>query len=410
MKYHSTTINLPGRKKFSTFLFGLILIILLAGPILSQDIIDTILGNGQSLYYGAQSVDPNASFNFPMSICLDDIGNIYLADTLNNRIRMVDTKGIVYTVAGTGEFGDSISRIPALSAKLAHPSGVTVETLDKENKKTRIYIADTKNNKIRMVNKFGIIKTIGGCGKPGNSGDVSQALAAKLSHPSEVTLDKNGNVYFTDTYNHRICVIYNPNDLPDPGPIACAPQIKNPKNNYIYTIAGTGRSGYGGDNSPAISANLNYPWDLCVVNEEIYFSDKNNHIIRKIDKNGIITTIAGVPMNPGFYGDVLSATKERLNTPYGIWADENYVYFADGLNNRLRKIDIKNNKISTVAGIGIFGYGGDAGPAIHGMFAHPVDVIKNKDGKLFIVDHGNSVIRVIKEDPKVSDKIIGKAE
>ncbi len=402
--------HLKNFRNFVSYLLAVVIVLIFASSVFSEKTIDTLLGNGRSMYFGIDSEDPNDDFYAPMSIAMDELGNLYLADTLNNKIRMLNTKGVIQTVAGTGKYGNGPNRIKALSSDIAHPSGVAVETVDKENNKVRIYIADTKNHKIRMVNTFGILITIAGRGKPGFSADRVLATSASIALPGEISLDKHGNVYFTDTYNQRIRVIYNPNNLPDTGPIAGAPHIKNPKNEYIYTVAGTGKKGYGGDGTQAISANLNEPWDLCVVNEEIYFTDKNNHLIRKIDKTGIITTIAGVPMESGYQGDLLDPIKERLNTPFGLCADENYIYFADSMNNRIRMIDIKANKISTVAGIGEFGFGGDSSPAVNGIFAHPIDVCTDKNGGFFVVDHVNSLIRVIKDKSLKDRTIIGKSE
>ena len=191
-------------------------------------------------------------------------------------------------------------------------------------------------------------------------------------------------------------MVYNPNSLPNPGPIAGAPHIKNPQNGYIYTIAGTGKAGYGGDGEAATIANLNHPWDVYTANGEVYISDKDNHIIRKVDKNGIISTIAGLPGMPGYYGDVLRATEEKLHTPYGLWTEGNVVYIADAMNSRIRKIDVSANAVSTIAGSGEFGFAGDGAPAINCFLSHPVDIFGDGKGSFYICDLENSRIRVIK--------------
>ena len=376
-------------------------------PGFSEEIIDTIFGNGKLMYNGDRQPAKNASLYHPMSICIDEIGNFYIADTFNNRIRKITPNGIIYTIAGMGKFGNTVMEKKAIRAELAHPMGVAAETVDIENKIVRVYIADTVNNKIRMINKSGRIKTIGGSGRYGDLGNNKEAIRAELARPTEVALDEYGNVYLTDTYNNKIKVIYNPNNLPNPGPIAGASHIKNPKNEHIYTIAGTGTLGYSKYETKAIATHLNHPWDMCIVNNEIYFSDKNNHIIRKIDKNGIISTIAGLPCTPGYYGDVLNANKEKVNSPLGLWAQGNYVYFADSMNNRIRKIDVAANTISTVAGSDEFGYGGDGCPAINCMLSHPADVFGDKNGNLYIADRENSRIRVVKGSSEA--KSISKA-
>lgn len=368
----------------------------------TQVVIDTVVGNGEIGYNGDEILAVNASLYSPMSVCVDGMGRIYIADSQNNRIRRVDTLGVIHTVAGTGVFGYSGDEQKAVKASFSFPMGVAVETLDKPDPKdptkkaVRIYIADTRNNRIRMVNEFGIMRTIAGSGRFGFSGDNGPAVKADLAWPSEVSLDKSGNVYIADTFNNRIRVIYNPNNLPNPGPIVGAPHIKNPQNGYIYTVVGTGKGGYGGDTQKAIIANLNHPWDIATANGELYISDKNNHIIRKVDSSGIITTVAGLPGIPGYYGDVLKATEEKLNTQYGIWTDGKQVYVADAMNSRIRKVDVTANTIATIAGIGEFGFAGDGALAVDCMLSHPVDIFGDGKGNFYICDLENSRIRVIK--------------
>lgn len=388
-------------KKNLKILITLILLLVSSEYLTSQNIIDTVAGNGDIGYNGDAILAVKAALYSPMSIALDGMGRIYIADMQNNRIRRVDETGVIYTVAGNGVFGYSGDENKAVKASFAFPMGVAVETLDKpdpnypDKKAVRIYIADTRNNRIRMVNEFGIMRTIAGSGRFGFSGDNGPAVKADLANPSQVALDKSGNVYIADTYNNRIRVVYNPNNLPNPGPIVGAPHIKNPQNGFIYTIAGTGQPGYGGDGGPAILANLNHPWDIATADGTLYISDKNNHIIRKIDNNGNISTVAGLPGVPGYYGDVLKATEEKLNTPYGLWTDGNNVYVADSMNSRIRKVDVGANTIATFVGIGEFGFAGDGAPAEKCFLSHPVDIFGDGKGNFFICDLENSRIRKI---------------
>lgn len=388
-------------KKILTIFMLLQISFLFSQLINAQNIIDTVAGNGVSGYNGDEILAVNASLYSPMSVWIDGMGRIYIADSHNNRIRRVDEMGVIHTVAGNGVFGYGGDEQKAVKASFSFPQGVAVETLDKpdpnfpDKKAVRIYIADTRNNRIRMVNEFGIMRTIAGTGRFGFSGDNGPAVKADLAWPSEVSIDKAGNVYIADTYNHRIRVVYNPNNLPNPGPIVGAPNIKNPQNGFIYTIAGTGQAGYGGDGAQAILANLNYPWDIATPDGMIFISDKNNHIIRKIDNNGIITTVAGLPGVPGYYGDILKATEEKLNTPYGIHAEGNNVYVADSMNSRIRLVDTSANKISTFVGIGEFGFAGDGSPAEKCFLSHPVDIFGDGKGNFYICDLENARIRKI---------------
>jgi DNA-binding beta-propeller fold protein YncE len=388
-------------KKLRMFVLTILSTIFLVNLVSAQLIIDTVIGSGEVGYNGDAIKAVNAALYNPMAIAIDGMGQIYIADTQNNRIRKVDLLGVIYTIGGTGSFGYTGDETKAVKVAFAFPTGVAVETLDKPdptdpNKKAvRVYISDTRNNRIRMINEFGIIRTIAGSGRYGFSGDEGPGVKADLAWPAQISLDKFGNVYIVDAGNHRIRVVYNPNNNPNPGPIVGAPHIKNPKNGYIYTICGTGKNGYGGDGEQALLANLNYPWDVWPVDNALFIADKNNHIIRKIDNNGIITTIGGLPGIGGYYGDVLKATEEKLNFPYGVWSDGKEVYVADAMNSRIRKIDPAANSIATIIGIGEFGFAGDGAPADKCFLTHPVDVIGDGKGNLFICDLENARIRKI---------------
>jgi hypothetical protein len=305
---------------------------------------------------------------------------------------MIDNLNVIHTIAGTINFGFNGDELRAVKCNLAFPMGVAVATADKEKKKVRVYISDSRNNKIRMVNEYGIIRTLAGSGRFGNSGDNGPAEKADLSWPTSINLDENGNIYIADTYNNKIRVIYYK------GTIAGDLNkkiIPNPRPAYIYNLVGTGVAGYGGDGELANIANLRTPWEVIPVNGELYISDKDNHIIRKVSKDGIITTIAGLPGVAGYYGDILKATEEKLNLPFGLWADSSAVYVADSMNSRIRKVVDNVNSISTFCGIGEFGFSGDGAPALIGMISHPVDIYGNGKGDFYIADLENQRIRLI---------------
>ncbi|MBU1076431.1 MAG: hypothetical protein KKH98_04015 [Spirochaetes bacterium] len=381
--------------------FKLICVILLSLlvtiPAQAELIIDSIVGNGDAGYNGDGVKAENASLYSPMGVCSDEIGNVYIADSQNNRVRMIDTLGVINTVAGNGIFGYDGDERRAINCSFAFPMGVYAETIDKANKKVRLYIVDTRNNKIRMVNEYGIIRTIAGSGRVGYSGDNGPAEKADFAWPASVTLDKEGNVYIADTYNNKIRVIYRKGAIAGNGGNAI---IKNPKPGRIYTLAGTGRAGYGGDTELANIANLRHPWDIAISGGEIFIADKDNHIVRKVGNNGIITTIAGIPGIGGYYGDVLKATEEKLNMPYGIWADASGVYVADAMNSRIRMIDPKSDKISTIVGIGEFGLAGDGAPAANSLLSHPVDIFGDGTGSFYICDLQNQRVRIVKPEGK----------
>jgi RHS repeat-associated protein len=165
----------------------------------------------------------------------------------------------------------------------------------------------------------------------------------------------------------------------------------------ITTVAGTGATGSGGDNGPATSAQLNQPWNVALAPDgSLYIDDRNNFRIRRVDANGIITTVAGTG-SAGFNGDGHPATQSQLNNPESvIVAPDGSFYIADVANQRVRKVDV-NGIMTTVAGTGVSGYSGDGGPATSAELANPNGLFLAPDGSLYIADSVNSVIR--KVDP-----------
>jgi sugar lactone lactonase YvrE len=247
-------------------------------------------------------------------------GNIYIADTGNNRIRRINTSGIISTIAGDGVnsfFGDGDI---ATNARLSSPKDVKLDLYG------NLYIADTGNSRIRKVDSSGIISTVAGSSNPGFSGDGGQATLARLNSPSSIEIDLYGNLYITDTVNNRI--------------------RKVDTSGIITTIAGNGTASFGGDNGQSTNANLNQPSSITFdKNSNIYIADSGNGRIRKINEYGIITTIAGIgtgsysgPNTP--VGDNGNATSAKLNFPIGIVTD-NYdnLYISERDGNRIRKID-----------------------------------------------------------------------
>ena len=213
----------------------------------SMGVISTIAGHGIQGYSGVKGYSgdggqaTDAALNYPNGIGFDASGNMYIADGSNHCIRMVNTTGIISTVAGIGTLGYSGDGSQATNAKLNNPTSVTFDAAG------NLYIADGSNNRIRMVNTLGVISTVVGNGALGYNngsfgGDGGQATAAKLDLPTRVTFDKYGNLYIADFNNNRI--------------------RKVTTFGIISTIAGSGAAGYvtgsyGGDGGPAMAATLN---------------------------------------------------------------------------------------------------------------------------------------------------------
>ena len=326
--------------------------------------IATLTGTGEASASG---------LNTPTAVALDAEGNLYVADTLNNRVRRIDPAGDFTTVAGTGEPGYSGDGGPATAARLLGPHGVAVDAAG------IVYVADSYNYRVRRIDSAGVITTVAGTGVPGYAGDDGPATAASFAGPQGVATDAAGNVYVTDPHNHRVRRI-------DPAGV-------------ITTVAGTGVPGYAGDGGPATAAQLNYPrYVVADAAGNVYLTDTDNHRVRRIDPAGVITTVAGTGV-PGYAGDGGPATAAWLTSPLGIALDAaGSVYVTEGSNHRVRRID-SAGVITTVAGSGERGYSGDGGPASAARFDYPYGVAADPEGNFYVADTDNHRIRIVSGVP-----------
>ena len=333
----------------------------------STGTITTIAGTGEYGFSGDGGPAAAARLAFPHSVAVDGAGNLYIADTGNRRIRKVDSTGTITTIAGTGEVGFSGDGGPAVEAELRNPYGVAVDSAG------NVYIADTRNQRIRKVDSTGTITTIAGTGEVGFSGDGGPAAAARLAFPAGVAVDSAGNVYIADFFNNGI--------------------RKVDSTGTITTIAGIGELGFSGDGGPAVEAELYNPASVAVDSAgNVYIADTWNRRIRKVDSTGTIITIAGTG-EFGFSGDGGQAVEAELRNPYGVAVDSaGNVYIADTGNQRIRKVD-STGTITTIAGTGEFGFSGDGGPAAAARLAFPDGVAVDSAGNLYIADTGNRRIR-----------------
>ena len=248
------------------------------------------------------------------------------------------------------------------------PTGIYVDSLG------NVFVSERRNHLVRKISK-GAISIVAGNGRQGFSGDEDRANLVRLSQPEGLTGDSRGNLFVADSYNHRIRRI-SPEGI-------------------ITTIAGTGQPGYSGDSGNAVEAKLNAPMDLCMdLRGDFYIADWGNHRIRRISREGIITTIAGTG-EPGFSGDGGPAIKARLKKPYGIAIDRiGNIYVADSGNHRVRKVST-NGIINTIAGTGIAGFSGDDGIASQAQLDSPQAVFVSPSNEIFINDEHNHRIRKI---------------
>jgi len=334
-----------------------------------QKIISTIAGNGTSGYAGDGGIATSAEINSPYGVAVDGSRNIYIADTGNDVIRKVDSTGKITTIAGTGVQGYNGDGGQATSATLYSPTRAVADQAG------NIYIADFYNNRIRKVDTSGIITTVAGIGTAGYSGDGGPATAAELYWPYAVAVDNLSNIYIADSVNNRI--------------------RKVDASGTINTIAGTGFPGVLGDGGPATAAQVNEPEDVAVDNTgNVYIADYGNSKIRKINTSGVISTIAGTG-SPGYGGDNGPAISAILNLPTGVAADNaGNVYIADYQNNRIRKVDTSGT-IATIAGTGTAGYSGDGGPPTSAAINWPEEVAIDTTGNVYIADYNNMRIREI---------------
>lgn len=265
----------------------------------------TLAGTGIAGSGGDGGPAVSAQLNLPQGLAADSAGNVYIADTLNNRVRRVDAKGTITTIAGTGEPGFAGDGKAGLKAKLNLPTGLAVGLGD------TLFIADTGNNVVRLLGEDGVIRTVAGTGEAGYRGDAGQAIYAVLHAPAGLAFDEEGDLYISDTLNQRLRRV----DV----------------NGQIATVAGTGAAGYGGDGRLAVLAQLNLATNpLAGVGQglavdsrgDLFIADALNHRIRRVDVNGVVTTVA------------------QGTTPLGVAVDPaGVVYVADGDDCRVRRIE-----------------------------------------------------------------------
>ncbi len=339
----------------------------------SAQIITTVAGNGKEGFNGDGIPAISAEINKPYSLAFDSADNLYYAD-FSNRIRKIDKKGMITTVAGDGYQpsigwggGNSGDGGQASLAEFTDACGLAFDKLG------NMYIVDHYNSCIRKVDKNGIVSTVVGTGISGYSGDGGLANLAQLRQPYDIKFDTRGNLFIADGGNSVI--------------------RKVDTNGIITTIAGTGIDGNSGDGNNAISAELFAPIAIDIDAYGNIFIASGNQI-RKIDNSGIITTVVGTGI-AGYLGDGGQANKAQINNPRGLTIDSaGNLIIIDYFNHRVRKVD-KNGIITTIVGNGIQGNGGDNGLATLANLNYPIDAVFDRSGNMYISDLGNNRIRKV---------------
>ena len=402
-----------------------------------KGVIRTYAGSGVAGFQGDAGPALKAQLDKPFGIALDEAENLYIADRNNNRVRKVSPEGIITTVAGDGGFFFMGDNGPAYRASVAAPTGVAVD------KKGNLYIADRNNNRIRLVDKLGMIRTVAGTGQQDYNGDSETARETNLYLPFGLIVDSNDNLLIIDRSHYRIRRI-------------------DPKSGEVETVAGNGLKLFAGDGGPATGATLSFPHGMFLDKDDnLIFSDKGHYRIRKITPKGIISTIGGngrrgnvgnnipaleanvynvttIIQNPagdafmsspsGFvsiirrldakgiihdyidtasprYREAISKSKHKGLVQTGavatitqfsdiVFDPKGNLFISDRLNHQIRKIDLNGN-ISTIAGVGDSDYYGDGGPALEAAFRDPNALASDKQGNIYIAEAANNRIRKI---------------
>ncbi len=337
----------------------------LVATISHGQVISTIAGTGVSGFSGEGGLAIHARFAHPVGVTSDKTGNIYIADRENNVIQKIDIHGVLTRFAGNGFSGNNGDGGPATAASLSLGLEVGMVT------DSAGYVYISSGGQVRKVSPSGIISTVAGNGSYGYSGDGGPATAAQLKAPTGLCFDKAGNLYIADEQSHTVRVVNT--------------------SGIISTIAGTGIAGFSGDGGLATNAQLTTPIGIAVDDlSNLYIAAVDNHRVRKVNTAGVMTTIAGIGIDPGpKFCNGCIATSLQLSGPLGLAVDGlGNVYVAVIGNDAVYKIT-PDGKAYTIAGTGDEGFSGDGGPATAAEIKHPKMICLDNQGNLLITDKGN---------------------
>lgn len=309
--------------------------------------VSTLAGSSSA---GSQNGQGTASFFAPFGAAIDSAGNIYVADVWNHRIRKITSTGLVSTFAGSGFSGSQDGQ--ATLATFNSPHGVAVDPTG------IVYVADTSNNKIRIISTAGVVSTFAGNGTQGSQN--GQGSSATFWGPYGVALDSAGNVYVVDTGNHLI--------------------RKITPTGVVSTFAGSGSAG--SQNGQGTVATFNFPRGIATDSAgNVYVADWFNHNIRKITPTGLVSTLAGSGSAGSQNGQGSAAS---FDGPRGVTVDSSgNVYVADTGNRQIRKISA-SGLVSTLAGSGATG--SQNGLSTSASFEGPSGVVVDSTGNIYVVD------------------------
>lgn len=310
---------------------------------------------------------------YPNGLALDDNGDLYISDIGAHHVLKLDRRGRLTVIAGTGEGGFGGDGGPATKARLFAPHDLAFDS------EGDLLIADTFNHRIRRVDRHGTITTVAGDGKAEYSGDDGPATQASLNTPQGIAFDRAGDLLIADTFNHVV------RRVDTTGKIA--------------TFAGT-VPGHGGDGGDSKRAQINLTMAVAVATDgAVYISDAANSRIRRVSPDGVIRTVVGYgpaqdTYGGGFAGDGGPPDKAKIFSATDLKFDAaGALYISDSGNNRIRVI--RAGVITTVAGSGRQGFGGDGEKALAAELNTPQKIAVAKDGSLFIADRANHRVRKV---------------
>jgi len=322
-------------------------------------VVSTFAGNGIMKWADGKTAE--ASFANLMGIAIDNAGNLYIADSHNNRIRKISLDGNVTTLAGNGTVGSLDGK--GASASFFYPTGVAVD------KKGNVYVADTHNSLIRKISPDGMVTTFAGRRADSSNRGVDSS-SARFDNPAGVAVDTNGNVYVSDWANDII--------------------RKIDSYGKVENIAGS-TGGPGAKDGTGSSASFYLPWGIAVdMAGNIYVADSYNNMIRKISPDGVVVTLAGSKASGSSDGQ---GAKASFLHPAGIAVTKaGDLYVADMGNHKIRKIS-PGGFVTTIAGNGL--RGATNGRDTMASFYKPYGVAIDKDGSIYVADYQNNLVRKI---------------
>jgi sugar lactone lactonase YvrE len=321
----------------------------------------------------------------PEALAFDAGGNLYISEFEGNRVDVIDEHGEITAFAGTGAAGYSGDGGPAIDAALSAPTGMAFDPAG------NLFLADHHNGCIREVDAADMIDRLwGDCGTPGFEGDGGPALDAQLNDPIGIAIDGDGRLWIADELNGRVRRVN--------------------VDGSIETVAGGGtvKPANAKDGTPATKLRLSHPSYVAIDGSgNVYFSDFIENVVMRIDASGEATRVAGIG-TAGSEGDGGPATEAELNFPTGLALDgSGNLYISDAENHEIRTVDA-DGIITTVAGTGEAGYAGDGGPAVDAQLQAPAGLAFDPSGRLVIADQGNNLVRLV-DDAGVITTIAGVA-